>query len=373
MNKRFIKIIFINFFLFITFVISLEIISGYFVSLTADKKSKSNLKHLVISYLEKQSQNNKIKTNRIEKIISMRRKGNKNIYPSYLYDPKVHKINNLNFWFSHPKNAEIIYCDEGSGLIKFKTNKLGLREVTLQNLNAPIDILVLGDSYVEGACVDKPFDISSQLAELNKQNVLNLGRSGSGPLFQLALLKEIIKYKNSGGLTFKKDTKLIWVIFTGNDLIDLSYEKISMLQRYIKDYNINYFKELESSNLGFKKFFEEVFTDPKNNKNIGRLGDFLNPQSIAGKNALIDFGRVFEEIKETSLKNNLNLKIITLTNHKFKSKAIMKNTENLISKLCKQYEIECNTVNLNQINQSDRGHLNEKGYKKLSQIINEFS
>ena len=72
-----------------------------------------------------------------------------------------------------------------------------------------------------------------------------------------------------------------------------------MLQRYMKDHNINYFKQLESSNVGFKKFFEEVFTDPKNNKNIGRLGDFLNPKSIAGKNALIDFGGAFEEIKET--------------------------------------------------------------------------
>ena len=370
MNKRFIKIIFINFFIFITFIISLEIISGYFVSLTAEKKSKSNLKHLVISYLGKKKNNNN--TNRIEEIISIRNKGNKNIYPSYFYDPKVHKINNLNFWFSHPKNAEIIYCDEGSGLIKFKTNKLGLREVSLQNLNAPIDTLLLGDSYVEGACVDKPFDIASQLAELNKQNVLNLGRSGSGPLFQLSLLKEIIKYKNLGELTFNKNTKLIWIIFTGNDLIDLSYEKISMLQRYLQDYNINYFKELESSNIEFTKFFEKVFADPKNNKNIGRLGDVLNPQSIAGKNALIDFGRVFEEIKETSSKNNLNLKIITLTNHKFKSKEIMQNTENLINKLCEQYDLECNTVNLSKIDQSNRAHLDEKGYKKLSEIINEF-
>tara|TARA_B100000575_G_C23091940_1_gene629574 strand:- start:303 stop:1421 length:1119 start_codon:yes stop_codon:yes gene_type:complete len=371
MNKRFIKLVFINFFIFTTFIISLEIISGYFVSLTTNKKSRSNLKHLIISYLEKSKNNNQ--TNRIEKIISIRSKGNKNIYPSYLYDPKVHKLNNLNFWFSHPKNAEIIFCDEGSGLIKFKTNKLGLREVSLQNLNEPIDILILGDSYVEGACVNKPFDISSQLAKLNKQNVLNLGRSGSGPLFQLSLLKEILKYKNLGELTFSEDTKLIWVIFTGNDLIDLSYEKISILQRYIKDYDINYFKELELSNIEFNKFFEKVFNDPKNNRNIGRIGDSLVPKSIAEENALIDFEKVFEEIKNISLKNNLDLNIISLSNHKFKSKQIMKNTENLMQKLCNKFDVQCNTVNLSLINQSNRGHLDEKGYKKLSEIINEFS
>ena len=52
MSKRFIKIIFINIFLFISTIISLEIISGYIISLNTTKKSKSNLKHLIISYLE---------------------------------------------------------------------------------------------------------------------------------------------------------------------------------------------------------------------------------------------------------------------------------------------------------------------------------
>ena len=51
----------------------------------------------------------------------------------------------------------------------------------------------------------------------------------------------------------------------------------------------------------------------------------------------------------------------------------MKNTENLINKLCGKYDVECNTVNLSEINQSNRGHLDEKGYKKLSNIINQFS
>ena len=75
-----------------------------------------------------------------------------------------------------------------------------------------------------------------------------------------------------------------------------------MLQKYIKDYNINYFKELELSNIEFNKFFEKVFNDPKNNKNIGRIGDSLNPESIAEENALIDFEKVFEEIKENKFK-----------------------------------------------------------------------
>ena len=198
MQKSFIKLIFTNIFIFIFFIAFLELISGYYISLNTDRRSRSNIKHLLISKFEKQ--NNIYRNNRMENIIAQT-EVNKKIYPSYIYDPMAHKINNSNFWFSHPKNAEIIYCDEGSGLIKFKTNKLGLRETSLQDLNSPIDTLVLGDSFVEGACVDKPFDISSQLATLSQKNVLNLGRQGSGPLFQLALLREILEYKNLGELT----------------------------------------------------------------------------------------------------------------------------------------------------------------------------
>ena len=79
-----------------------------------------------------------------------------------------------------------------------------------------------------------------------------------------------------------------------------------------------------------------------------------------------------KRLKKISLKNNLNLKIISLTNHKFKSKKIMKNTENLINELCEKYDVECKTVNLSLINQSNRGHLDEKGYKKLSKLLINF-
>ena len=113
------------------------------------------------------------------------------------------------------------------------------------------------------------------------------------------MLKEILEYKTSGDLTFNKDTELIWVIFSGNDLKNLAYEKITMLHRYIDDYNINYFENLKLSNIEFNKFFEEILNDPFNNKNIGQKGWWtLNTESIEAKIALIDFERVFDEIKE---------------------------------------------------------------------------
>ena len=51
----------------------------------------------------------------------------------------------------------------------------------------------------------------------------------------------------------------------------------------MEDSNINYFKELELSNIKFDNFFDEIFADPKNNRNIGRIGDNINLKSVAGK------------------------------------------------------------------------------------------
>ena len=64
---------------------------------------------------------------------------------------------------------------------------------------------------------------------------------------------------------------------------------------------------------------------------------------------MIDFERVFEEIKETSKKNNLDLKIITLTNDRGKSRQLMNDTDNLINKLCKQFDIKCDLLILDKL------------------------
>ena len=368
-KKNILRIIYINTFVFLSLLVSIEILSGYYISFNSYKKHKSSIKTLISNYLENKNTSN----NRIEEIIKLRKEDKKNIYPSYLYDPRTHLIDDKNYWFSHPSNSEIVFCDEGSGLIKFKTNNIGLREVSLQNLQKEIDLIILGDSYVEGACVNKPFDISSQLAKINNNNVLNLGRSGSGPLFQLGLLREVLAYRDHGKLNFNKQSKLIWVIFTGNDLIDLSYEKPSILKNYLQDnYHINYFKEIELSNIKFDQFFNIVFKNPYKNKRIGRKGDYLDSGSITERNSLIDFGKVFEKIVNLSRKENFELNIVLLTNHKHKSKDLMQKTEDKVNSLCNRFEINCKKIDLKKINKSKRGHLDEDGYKNLSQIISRF-
>ena len=53
------------------------------------------------------------------------------------------------------------------------------------------DIILIGDSFVEGVGVNRPHDIASVLRSLN-HNVLSLGLSNNGPLKNLAIAKEYL-------------------------------------------------------------------------------------------------------------------------------------------------------------------------------------
>ena len=74
----------------------------------------------------------------------------------------------------------------------------------------------MGDSYVHGACVNRPNDISSVLRNLSNETVLNLGYGANGPLIEYATLREYLEI----GVR-----KILWFYFEGNDLNDLEYEK----------------------------------------------------------------------------------------------------------------------------------------------------
>lgn len=72
------------------------------------------------------------------------------------------------------------------------------------------DIILLGDSYLWGVSINKPFDIAGRLRNyLPKKKLLNLGAPGTGPVDQIKRLKNITENNN-----FKN---LIWFFYEGND------------------------------------------------------------------------------------------------------------------------------------------------------------
>ena len=89
------------------------------------------------------------------------------------------------------------------------------------------EYLLTGDSFTEGVAVQPGEDIAGQIRKITGQSVINLGRSGNGPLMELAELSEYAAHL--------KPKKVLWVYYEGNDLRgDLKRDKTSsILMRYL--------------------------------------------------------------------------------------------------------------------------------------------
>ena len=87
-----------------------------------------------------------------------------------------------------------------------------------------VDAVLIGDSYTEGYSVHSNETISSVLRELNFASI-SVGKSGSGPLIELATLKEYAEPL--------KPKIVLWMFYV-NDLLDLERElKSSILTKYL--------------------------------------------------------------------------------------------------------------------------------------------
>ena len=82
-----------------------------------------------------------------------------------------------------------------------------------------IDILITGDSFAEGWSVKSEENIGGVLQEIGF-NVVNIAKSGNGPLLEFAALKEYAEPL--------KPKIVLWLFFM-NDLSELEYEMESSI------------------------------------------------------------------------------------------------------------------------------------------------
>ena len=135
------------------------------------------------------------------------------------------------FPLSGQSNSENLYCNENGFYSEFSTDRYGFNNPDEVWLTKEVEYVIIGDSYAYGNCVNRPDDISSVIREITKKNSINLGQSGSGPLIELAILKEYLP-KNVG--------KVVWLYYEGNDLGDLKVElKNAILKKYLLEKNFN--------------------------------------------------------------------------------------------------------------------------------------
>ena len=211
---NYIKIILINFFLLYFLLYALEIFINY--------KNGKLFKKTRLYYLNKDSKKN----------------SNQKIYLNFGSYKLIDKNNDILPLSGYEKNKILLCLNEKNEPIYFYSDKNGFNN---ENLSGNENILLIGDSYVQGMCVQNKDNLNAQFKKFNLDSS-SLGVGGNGPLLEFATYKE-----------FNSDyqfNKLILFLTIDNDYYDLSNEKKNkILMNYLNKEN---FKQ-NLSNLQNKK------------------------------------------------------------------------------------------------------------------------
>ena len=298
--------------------------------------------------------------------------------PKYLwslFNPQRHPINSQ-FWFGQPPDSKIVFCEEDDGLITFNTNSYGFRKGQTESPLSSVDAIFIGDSFTEGACVPDGATVPDYLSKLEKFNVLNFGVGGTGPLFQYALLSEIL---GDPGLSSRLagNAKVFWVVFTGNDLWNLRDEKITSLSAYLApEKTSNYFSNLDKISNHQREFMDKrqglyLVHGPPADPAWREGGVGLSfPGSVEAE--LKNWDLVYKAFAEKVKENNLELILVVLSEHPGFHRPFMVALERNIQGKCDRLEHRCIQFNLSKnanyltIN---GGHLSPRGYKVLAKAI----
>lgn len=179
---------------------------------------------------------------------------NKDTKPSLFFDVNFiaalsdYKIPHIDNEMIYPlgqlSNSKLLLCKESNNWITINTDEHGFRN--LKGLyQSKIDIALIGDSFVEGQCVDENNTISGKLRE--KYHVINLGRGGAGPLYELAIYKEYAEN------LFPRI--VLWFYYPANDLDDMVNEEKTALTYYM---NSNFNMGLVRKQIYIDKFMNNM-------------------------------------------------------------------------------------------------------------------
>ena len=293
------------------------------------------------------------------------------------------------FSLSGISNSKTIYCNESGYYSFYQSDRYGFNNPDKEWDSEEIEYLLVGDSFVHGACVNRPNDISSVLRILSKKSVLNLGQGGNAPLIEYASLREYLN---------PNVKKVVWVYFEGNDIGNLFNElksdilinyldnlnftqNLKLKQKEINDLKINLLekrrkeeKKKETFKFNFQKFIKIYNT---------RLQIYKKLTPVSKQDPIPVFKKILQLTKELVNENNSKLYFVYLPEFA-RYKTNYDNTNlNLIENIVTDLKIpfldiskeisekEINPLKLFPFEQW--GHFNIEGYKKVSEMIYKFT
>ena len=190
--------------------------------------------------------------------------------------------------------SNIIHCNETGEWVIYNSDEFGFNNPFGSFDIKNIQIVAIGDSFTNGYCLSNNLDFIS-LIRNEYPKTINLGMTATGPLRQLAILKEYA--------IFLKPNVLLWVFFEGNDLKELMNEnQNSLLKKYLGS---GFSQNLMKKQSQIDNLLKEYFLDHKIKKR--------QPDSNFSIDKFIFLDALRTNLglyKEVSQTNNIDLKLL---------------------------------------------------------------
>lgn len=153
-------------------------------------------------------------------------------------------------------SARTVFCNESGTYTVYQSDRFGFRNPDDAYHFQTNDLVLLGDSFAHGACVDDEATLAAQLRK-TFPSVLNLGFGRQGPLSYLSTLVEYAEHHHP--------TQTVWLHYEGNDTYDLEDErKHPILKTYLSDSSFRQgLRENQSRiDVALRRLVEERLSEP---------------------------------------------------------------------------------------------------------------
>ena len=306
------------------------------------------------------------------------------VYPSTYFKKKEIDI----FPLSNISNSKTIYCNENGYYTIYESDRYGFNNPDKEWDQKEIEYMLIGDSFVHGACVNRPNDIASVLRNLSNKSVLNLGFSDNGPLLEFATLREFLE---------PNVKKILWVYYEGNDLLKIK-DKLSnkIITKYLTDlsFSQNLKGKQEIVNIMHEKLIDEklnndlnVYTENQFKANLIRVVKIYHFRKLffsqQEPELVPEFKKIIELANNLAAKNNSKLYFVYLpdysrykNNYEFKNHSKIKSIINelgipFIDIDLQVFQKESDPLELFPFRQ--HGHYTVEGYRAVAEKIFELT
>lgn len=160
-----------------------------------------------------------------------------------------------------------ILCNESGTTIGYRSDSLGFRNPADAWGRVHPAAALVGDSFAHGFCRPERETIAGML-RADGVVLVNAGVTGAGPLAELGILREY--------MSRVQPRVVYWLFYEGNDLIDLTSERKTSLNRYLQsDYSQHLVERKQTVDEAMRRFADSVIAAYRPPGMLRRVEAFL--------------------------------------------------------------------------------------------------